>query len=315
VLKNKQKVDVDWQHQLANAVREGALISGALIAVFLILSLASYYPGDPGWRTAGQFVTIQNLGGSFGALISDILFSLIGFMAYLVAAMPIVQLVKRIIGPVIKHSWLGMSWRFLGLTLLLVSGAALSAIYDGASELPLGVGGAVGSGLSIWLTELFGTVGGTMLLVGVFLFGLTVFGDISWLASLDHLGGLILKIGQSSKSFVQNRLANRKEKKTEKAKLKAQAAEAKKKEGVHLNIPTPTKNKALSNEGDIESEKAIPVLADIKSKLSPQSKKKESKNALTKVEDKPQEKKLKIQPFEKKSKVQMTSQGSLFETC
>lgn len=315
MLKNKQKVDVDWQHQLANAVREGALISGALIAVFLILSLASYFPGDPGWRTTGQFVTIQNLGGSFGALISDVLFSLIGFMAYLLAAMPIVQLIKRITGPVIKHSWLGMSWRFLGLSLLLVSGAALSAIYDGSSELPLGVGGAVGSGLSNWLTELFGTVGGTMLLVGIFLFGLTVFGDISWLASLDHLGGLILKIANGLKAFTKNKITARKEKKLKRAEekvLKAAASNDVIKE--KLAIPTLSQSKSEATKSANKDDKQIPVLSEIKSKLSSSAKKKEPKSSQDKADAKPQEKKLKIQPFEKKSKGQVAAQGSLFET-
>ncbi len=192
MLKNKQKVDVDWQHQLANAVREGALISSAILAVLLILSLASYFPADPGWREAGQFVTVQNLGGHFGAVVADVLFSLLGYMAYMLAALPIVQLIKRLTGPTIRHSWLGLSWRFLGLSLLLTSGAALTSLYETGSDLPLGVGGAIGEGVSLWLSDAFGLVGGTLLLAGLFLFGLTVFGDISWLATLDRLGGLIL---------------------------------------------------------------------------------------------------------------------------
>jgi len=202
VLKNKQKVDVDWQQQLANAVREGAVISGAILAVLLILSLASYFPADPGWREAGQFVTVQNLGGHFGAAVADILFSLLGYMAYMLAALPIVQLIKRITGPVIRHSWLGLSWRFLGLSMLLTSGAALTSLYDTGSELPLGVGGAIGEGVSIWLSNTFGLVGGSLLLAGVFLFGLTVFGDISWLASLDHLGALILSVSKTLRSKI-----------------------------------------------------------------------------------------------------------------
>ncbi len=319
MLKNKQKVEVDWKQQLASASREGALILGSLASVFLILSLISYVPDDPGWRHSGFAMSIQNLGGEMGALLADVLFSFVGYMAFLLAAIPIIQLIRRMIGPVIMHSWLGISWRFFGLLLLLFSGAAITHLYESGDALPFGVGGIVGEAIAEYLSTHFGHIGACMGAWGAFLFGLTVFGDISWLATLDRLGGLVLKISRYLGRRFSGAFTNRRENKVLDGK-----PEVKRKLKIDPDFDLLEASTRLSEE---EVKSAPRLIHSIRSAHTEQSADgrdvgrepepqgavgKAKKTTNTSAETSVDGKKIKIQPFEKKSKGVSTIQGKMF---
>ena len=53
--------------------REAALIALSSIAVYLVISLATYHSGDPGWAHSGHVGQIHNQGGRVGAWIADVL--------------------------------------------------------------------------------------------------------------------------------------------------------------------------------------------------------------------------------------------------
>ena len=40
-------------HQVTRGLREGALLILGALAIFLLVSLASYHPADPGWSSSG----------------------------------------------------------------------------------------------------------------------------------------------------------------------------------------------------------------------------------------------------------------------
>ena len=73
---------------LARGSREGALLVISAVAVYLLVSLASYHPGDPGWSNAGHVDRVANRGGIAGAWLADVLLYLFGFMAYV---FPLIQ--------------------------------------------------------------------------------------------------------------------------------------------------------------------------------------------------------------------------------
>jgi S-DNA-T family DNA segregation ATPase FtsK/SpoIIIE len=130
--------------------------------------------------------------------------------------------------------------------------------------------------------------------------GLSMSGDISWLGSLDSLGGLILN------------LFNR-------AKTKAQSLQFNSKDitNPQINIlkPEPSIN-ALASESLAPKKTPLVVLGQKVSltKEKPISKLKQRIKSVSEaiIEDAPL-KKLKIQPFEKKSKGTVSEQGALFE--
>ena len=74
-------------HQVTRGLREGALFILSALAIFLLVSLASYHPADPGWSNSGEVVRIYNAGGLIGAWLADVLLYLLGYLAYLFPVM------------------------------------------------------------------------------------------------------------------------------------------------------------------------------------------------------------------------------------
>jgi S-DNA-T family DNA segregation ATPase FtsK/SpoIIIE len=128
VLQNKEKVNIDWVAQMQGVGRIAAMLSAALLALFLLIALVSYSKSDPGWRQSHSISDIANLGGVFGAFLSDALFSLVGYMAYLIPLVLLIRFVQRIQGPRLEYGWLGWMWRFSGFLMLILSGAGLTEL-------------------------------------------------------------------------------------------------------------------------------------------------------------------------------------------
>ena len=102
MLQNKEKVNIDWHSQLTAVVKEVRILLLISLAAFLLLSLLSYSTADPGWRQAQSDLAVSNYGGRIGAFIADLLFSLFGHMAYLLAVIPILRGAQRFRGRDIK---------------------------------------------------------------------------------------------------------------------------------------------------------------------------------------------------------------------
>lgn len=299
MLQNKEKVNIDWHSQLSAVVKEARVLLLISLAAFLLLSLSSYSVSDPGWRQAQSGLTVNNYGGRIGAFVSDLLFSLFGYISYLLAVIPILRGVQRFRGVDIKYGWAGWAWRFSGVLLVVVSGAVLTHLYDGVAILPGGNGGVIGQTLAIPLATYLGLAGASIILAVLFLFGLTVCGDIAWLATLDAIGGKTLALLRWLKSKITS------------VKL-GRVAKAKS----SFNTDRPTS--IIAEPGN------IPVLTATLSPSSAQEKpvtplalKKTIQKIAEKVADKApaakEEKKIVIQPFEKKSQAVVGTQGKLFD--
>ncbi|MCP5325805.1 MAG: DNA translocase FtsK 4TM domain-containing protein [Oceanospirillaceae bacterium] len=196
MLKNKHKVQINWQEQKRLALREGGALLLCLLALFGLLALLSYHPQDGGWRGSSDGMNIRNWGGVLGAFVADVLFSFVGYMAYLVPLLPLYHLLRRYWTNVeLENHWGGFYWRLFGFTLILLSGAALSGFHDVRDTLlPYGTGGIIGQSMASWFGAQIGGVGASLFFFAVFLFGLTVFGDISWLGTMDAIGAYILRL-------------------------------------------------------------------------------------------------------------------------
>ncbi len=301
MLQNKEKVNIDWHSQLAAVSREGLFLLMTIAAIFLLLALMSYAPDDPGWRQLKTNLVTANLGGRSGAFLADLLFSLLGYSAYLLAILPILKFWQRFKQPQLQYGIMGWTWRLVGVLVVLFSSSVLIQLYDGTEILPAGAGGAVGSSVSTPLVTQFGFVGASLLGLLGFIWGLTIYADIAWLATLDALGkvtlSLVVKVCRKFKARrilkqVQSRqeeFAPDSQQKTVIPTLQAEAA-------VVPPVPAPIippitqisqvpkvlpKAFAVKESGRVVK----PVVADVK--------------------------KIKIEPFEKKSQGQV--QGHLFD--
>jgi S-DNA-T family DNA segregation ATPase FtsK/SpoIIIE len=176
---------------LGPRLREGAFIGVSAVCVYLMMALITYSSRDPGWSATGSGAKITNLGGPTGAWLADVFFSLVGFAAYL---FPLLLAYRAFIILLERHEQKGFDWltfgiRALGLVLVMIAGTALVAMNDtGSSGLPQGAGGILGQAIGDAFTLAFSAVGSRLILLAVFLFGMTIFTDLSWLTLMDKLG-------------------------------------------------------------------------------------------------------------------------------
>ncbi len=192
-------------------LREGALIGWLVICVYLLIALATYSPADPGWSHTGSREGIHNAGGPAGAWLADVLYSLFGYMAYLfppLLALRAWNVFRTHRGEAETFDWVVFALRFVGLTLVMVSATALAAMHHGGAEVDLpagvGIGGRLGDILGEAVTSGFSHVGGSLILVAVFLFGVTIFTDLSWMGLIDALGRYTL----NTLDWIQGRIAH-----------------------------------------------------------------------------------------------------------
>jgi S-DNA-T family DNA segregation ATPase FtsK/SpoIIIE len=167
-----------------------------VLAAFLLLAIGTYSVGDPGWSSTGNGAAISNAGGATGAWIADVLLSLFGYVSYLLPLL-IGQrawvLIRERQEP-LSLDWLVVSIRCVGCVLVVVAGTGLLALEGSAgSLLPFGIGGMLGETISQVCQRAFGLPGTQLLLSGLFLFGMTIFTDLSWGRLAEHTGRLTLQ--------------------------------------------------------------------------------------------------------------------------
>ena len=192
-------------------LREGALIGWLAICVYLLVAFITHSPEDPGWSHTGNIDHVNNSAGPLGAWLSDVFFSLLGYMSYL---FPILLALRAWnIFRIHREERSGFdgvvfSLRVLGLVLVMVCATSLSSLHYGdvQTQLPFGVGGILGTSVSEAAASAFSHVGSTLILLAIFLFGLTVFTDLSWLVLIDGSGRATLRFFE----FIQHSMAARK---------------------------------------------------------------------------------------------------------
>lgn len=216
---------LDWQQQLQYRLKEGALIILSALCAYLWMALLSYDPADPGWTHTGKADQVHNAAGRTGAWFADILFMALGYFAYL---FPILLMFKAWQMFRIRHQswqWNGWlySWRLVGLIFLILSGTALATIHFGSTSphMSASAGGALGESLGRLAENAFNIQGSTLLFITLFLFGLTVFSDISWFKVMDMTGKFTLDLCELVFGFFSRWRLARSERRQLLAKLKA----------------------------------------------------------------------------------------------
>ncbi len=163
----------------------------------MALALLTYSSNDPNWAQTAVSDNIENAAGPAGAWLSNVGFSLFGYMAYLFPLMLVYQ--AWLILRDTSGAWLDplmLAVRLVGLCLIMITTTGLTVQQFGieAPDLPFSFGGILGITIATLADSAFGMAGGTLILVAVLLFGLTVFIDFSWIALMDGIGALTLKL-------------------------------------------------------------------------------------------------------------------------
>lgn len=178
-------------------LQEGGFILLSALAIFLLVSLITYSNQDPGWsRTATQAI-VANAAGHIGAWFSDLFLTLFGYLAYMFPAMIAyggfrVFQNRFVIGYFNRWLWV---LRFLGFFSAVAAGTGIASLHFNlwTEILPYHAGGILGQVVIELLIPAVGSLGGTLLLVAIFLAGITLATGLSWFGMMDFLGGEILQ--------------------------------------------------------------------------------------------------------------------------
>ncbi|MDC8831141.1 DNA translocase FtsK [Alteromonas gilva] len=187
---------------------EAGIIIACAFAFFLLLALASFHPGDPGWSQAGLQNNVHNWVGPTGAWTADLLFFTFGYLAY---ATPFCS---AFVGWFFFHNvktwreldYLAIGLRVIGALLIALGLTGISSInFDDLFS--FSAGGLVGDVISSALVPYFNVAGTVLLLLSFCCVGFTLMTGISWLLIIDKLGEGTLWLGRKSVSAPQKLLS------------------------------------------------------------------------------------------------------------
>ena len=193
----KQKHPAHYHFHLSNGLRESALVVLFAIGVYLLMALVSFDQADPGWSVSSSGGPIQNIGGSAGAFFADLFLFLFGYLAYLAPFMVAYSgwLIYRGVDDKGELDYHSLSIRWGGFILTLIAGCGLASLHFQQAYLPSDAGGVLGNLIASAFVLAFSYTGTTLLLLALFLAGITIFTSLSWLKVVDTTGRITVTAG------------------------------------------------------------------------------------------------------------------------
>lgn len=172
-------------------VQEGGVILLSALAMFLLVALLSYHAADPGWSRAVSQNSFVNAAGKTGAFFSDLFFYLFGYIAYMFPMMIAYggfRLFQHRLETGYFHRVLWLL-RVLGFVMAVITGCGLTSLHFQSWDqgLPAGAGGILGAVIANHLIPSFGMPGCTLLLLALFLAGVTLATGLSWFGIMERL--------------------------------------------------------------------------------------------------------------------------------
>lgn len=192
-------------------IREGSLILALAFSIFLFIALVTYHRSDPGWSHTVDVAHVINAGGRAGAWIADFFLYMLGYLAYIFPLMLsyTAWIFYRDRHEEQEHKNEPLKWpllciRVIGFILILCAGSAMVFMLKHSSvvNLPLNTGGILGTVVIKLFLPVFNKIGSSLILIALFLIGITLFTGWSWFQLLEHLGSSVIKIGKISQWMV-----------------------------------------------------------------------------------------------------------------
>ncbi len=187
------KQDSLLNNSVRRALREGALWVFGMLAIIFLVSLISYSTADPGFRAASG-ESVDNAIGPAGAWLADFFLLLFGRPAFLFPVMlayaGFLLYQARDDAALLDQSTLW--FRGLGFLVTLATSCGLASLHFSSAGLPHTGGGILGDAIGQSLSGLLSFLGATLLLLAVWLAGVSLFLGISWIAVMDRVGRLTL---------------------------------------------------------------------------------------------------------------------------
>jgi DNA segregation ATPase FtsK/SpoIIIE, S-DNA-T family len=180
-------------------MRDIAMIVIAPFLLYLLVTLYTFSPSDPGWSHSGSVTApLNNAGGRVGAFLADVLLYLCGYVAFVL---------PFILGAIAWIALFGMdtdgdgeadlgpALRLIGIVGFLIASTGLLQLKIGAATgFSARAGGILGQLVGDSLLSAFGMIGGNLFLIALFLIAVTLATGLSWLTVMDKIGEWVLKI-------------------------------------------------------------------------------------------------------------------------
>ncbi len=176
---------------VSRGLRESAVLAMGVVALVILVSLASYHRDDPAFSSTGASdLGVQNRIGPFGAVVSDILFFLFGRPAYLFPLMMGVAcfFMFRQRGEEEGRTRANSAVRIGGFTLMLFASCGLATLHWDAGILRQTAGGVVGQFIGNGLAANMNFLGATLFLLAAWMIGVSMSFGVSWLTIVDRIG-------------------------------------------------------------------------------------------------------------------------------
>ena len=252
---------VRFTSAVARGLRESAIIAIGVLALVLLVALATYSPDDPGFSFTGNSPVVHNRIGPVGAWLADVLFFLFGRPAFLFPLMlggACWLLFRRIKGEPGSSSRLNTAVRVGGFVLVLFASCALTTLHWDPGPLRETAGGVVGSLIGRGLASGLDFLGATLLLIAAWMAGLSLAFHVSWLTIIDRLG----EWAWASVSWVRTRMARTKDvaegrerKQARKEAVKTEQKKSAARPPTRIEAPAPVVEKSER----VEKERQVPL--------------------------------------------------------
>ncbi|MBB6055535.1 DNA translocase FtsK [Tolumonas osonensis] len=168
---------------------ETGLIILTVAALFMVLSLFTYHPSDPGWSQTAWGGKVHNAAGSAGAWLADLMFFVFGVFAYLIPVLLVALGWAVFWKPyrLLEVDYFALGLRIIGFIALFLSMSAMGSmnftdIHNFSS------GGLIGDMLYTAILPIFGQLGTTLVLLCLIAASITLFTGWSWLMLAEKIG-------------------------------------------------------------------------------------------------------------------------------
>jgi S-DNA-T family DNA segregation ATPase FtsK/SpoIIIE len=270
--------DIANNSRIKRLVAEGGLISWIVLCVILLLALLTYSANDASWGHATTSGQVANAVGPVGANTADMFLRFFGAISYLFPVLLALRALQILRTHFLRESdefdSVTFILRLIGFALVMISATSLANIQfaDMAHSYPEGPGGILGKSVGDASMAAFSYTGSTLILMALFLFGLTVFADISWIQLIDRIGSNAIHLSHRFASYT----AERKRKKEElrqsqealiERQVKVEAVAKSKKQRLPPTINTPVAKPQVSPRIEREKQQTLFTDADMAGSL------------------------------------------------
>ena len=166
-------------------------------SLYVFISLVSYTEADSGFFNKNSLGVVENLGGPFGALISDILITIFGFTSYLVLHVGVVWSVQSIFFDGLDQSRVKVIIRLFSFLVFVICTCSLFEYFVSNNA-----GGYTGYYVFGFISSVFGYVGSLIFLILFLILVTSITFNFSWLIFLDTTGKYVLILINKIKDFI-----------------------------------------------------------------------------------------------------------------